>query len=420
MRFRIIPGIVGGMEKNADRPLKVNEITSIIKEMLEGALPSVAVEGEVSNFKPSSTGHYYFTLKDEKAAIRAVMFKYSARGLSFSPEDGMQVIARGRISVYEKSGSYQIICSSLEQAGMGTILAMLEERKKKLAAEGLFDEKRKKPVPTYPERVALVTSPTGAALQDILRVLKRRNAGMNIRVLPAPVQGGAAAGEISRQIRYANTHKLSDVIICGRGGGSIEDLLPFSEESVIRAIADSDIPVISAVGHEIDFALSDFAADKRAPTPSAAAEIVSISRSELYERVISARQVITDSMRGTFEQTRSLLKQFQPRQLAQTFRLLMQPLMQRTDDAKESLYENANKYITAVRHRLEISRNTIEASNHEHLLKRGYSVIRSEQTGKIIHSTNGLVPDKCITIQVQDGTGEAVVTRKKGGKNADI
>ncbi|MDR2662034.1 MAG: exodeoxyribonuclease VII large subunit, partial [Treponema sp.] len=249
----------------------VSELTGLIQANLENAFPQVLVEGELSNCRPSSTGHLYFSLKDPGAKIDGVMFKNRLAFLGFEPRDGMLLRVRGRISVYPQRGNYQLVCEDMELAGAGNILAMLENRKRALAAEGLFDPERKKPIPRFPETVGVVSSPTGAAVQDILNILKRRAEGIRVIILPAPVQGVDAAPIIARRIEQANRWNLAEVLIVGRGGGSLEDLLPFSEEAVVRAVAESEIPVISAVGHEIDNALSDLAADLRAPTPSAAA-----------------------------------------------------------------------------------------------------------------------------------------------------
>ena len=256
-----------------DHVYSIQEITGIIKSLFEQNFSSLRIAGEISNCRPSSTGHLYFTLKDEKAALQAVMFKGRTWTLGFEPKDGLKVIVSGSLSVYEQRGSYQIIVETMELAGEGAILKMLEERKQKLAREGLFDRDRKRPLPFFPLRIAVITSPTGAALRDILTVLSRRNRRVSVTVLPAPVQGAEAAPVLVRQLETANRYKLGELIIIGRGGGSLEDLLPFSDEAVVRAVAASEIPVISAVGHEIDWALTDFAADVRAPTPSAAAEL---------------------------------------------------------------------------------------------------------------------------------------------------
>ena len=231
------------------------------------------MKGEISNFRPSSTGHIYFTLKDEHASISAVLFKGKSRYLSFNPKDGMKIRAKGSLSVYAQRGSYQIVIDSMEETGSGDILKLIEQRKRALAEEGLFDSERKQNIPYFPRCIGVVTSPTGAALRDVLQILNRRNPKVSVIILPCPVQGSDAGKIIAKQIEIANVHNLCDVLIVGRGGGSLEDLLPFSEEEVVRSIAASKIPVISAVGHEIDWALSDYAADVKSPTPSAAAEL---------------------------------------------------------------------------------------------------------------------------------------------------
>ncbi len=282
----------------ANRTYSVSEITELIRMLLETEFTGVRLEGEISNCRPASSGHLYFTLKDHDAMIQAVMFRNRCASLSFRPIDGKKVVVEGNISVYGKRGTYQVVCESMKDDGTGDILLILEERKRRLAAEGLFDQARKRPLPMMPSRVAVVTSPTGAAIRDILNVLRRRNSGLNLVVLPAAVQGDGAAEAIARQIETANLHRLGDVLIVGRGGGSLEDLLPFSEERVVRAVAASRIPVISAVGHEVDVALSDLAADLRAPTPSAAAELVSGSRDDLLRRV----RDLESGIRRTLEQ----------------------------------------------------------------------------------------------------------------------
>lgn len=256
------------MIDQAEQAYKVSEITRIISGLLEPNLQQVTVEGEISNFRPASSGHWYFSLKDQDAVISAAMFRGRNSRLGFTPADGMLVRVTGSISVYAKRGSYQIIAERMQQAGTGDILAMLEERKQRLAREGIFATDRKRELPRLPQRVAVLTSPTGAAVRDILQVLQRRNAGLHVVVVPCAVQGSAAPREILRGLELIQRHDLGEVIILGRGGGSLEDLLPFSDEAVVRAIADCRIPTVSAVGHEIDWALSDYAADMRARPPA--------------------------------------------------------------------------------------------------------------------------------------------------------
>ena len=258
----------------AQQVLSITQINEYIRGKMDSdaLLNQVAVKGEISNYKRYPSGHHYFTLKDDKASISAVMFKTRSKNLTFNPQDGMKVKVTGSLSVYAQRGSYQIVVNSMEELGTGSILQLLEERKKRLAMEGLFDSENKKSLPFFPKTIGVVTSPTGAALRDILQIVRRRNPLVSVVILPCVVQGTDAGITIAQQIKVANEFNLADVLIVGRGGGSLEDLLPFSEEVVVRAVAASEIPVISAVGHEIDWALSDFASDVRAPTPSAAAE----------------------------------------------------------------------------------------------------------------------------------------------------
>ena len=265
--------------------LTISRLTALLRGVLEENFEQVWVQGEVSNLSFPSSGHIYFTLKDAGAQLRCVMFKGAAKNLKFRPGDGNAMIARGRISVYDQRGEYQLICEYLEPAGVGALQLAFMQLKERLAREGLFDEGHKRPLPTFPRRVGVVTSPTGAAIHDILNVLKRRFASLEILLYPVRVQGEGAAQEITHAIDDMNRLGLADVLIVGRGGGSLEDLWPFNEEIVARAVYRSRIPVISAVGHETDWTICDFAADLRAPTPSAAAELVIASSIELRGRL---------------------------------------------------------------------------------------------------------------------------------------
>ncbi|PKL12695.1 MAG: exodeoxyribonuclease VII large subunit, partial [Spirochaetae bacterium HGW-Spirochaetae-8] len=278
-----------------DVVFSVSDLTKLLKTTLEGSFYGLTLEGEISNFRPASSGHWYFQLNDANQ---------KSWRIPFVPKDGDIVLVTGSISLYEKRGTYQILCETMVRSGKGDILALLEERKRAFAEAGFFDASLKRTLPRYPKRVGVVTSPTGAALQDILQVLGRRNNGIDIVILPAPVQGDGAAQVIADQLHAANRLELADVLIVGRGGGSLEDLLPFSEQCVIEAIVASHIPVISAVGHEIDWALSDYAADLRAPTPSAAAELVSESRSEQLERIASLKQAMAGAVSQKIALTR--------------------------------------------------------------------------------------------------------------------
>lgn len=368
------------------KPIRIAEITSLIKEILEGSFPSVTLEGEISNFRPSSTGHLYFTLKDETSAISAVMFKGRSRSLSFTPKDGTLVHATGSISVYEARGTYQIIVDTMEVAGSGDILRLLEERKRRLEAEGLFDSGRKRAIPAMPERIAVITSPTGAAIRDILQIIRRRNPAINVTILPAPVQGPDAPPVLARQIETANRFRMGDVIIIGRGGGSLEDLLPFSDEALVRAVADSEIPVISAVGHEVDWSLCDFAADLRAPTPSAAAELVSPLKVDIESRIVAAAEGLETGIRSRVERVRLMMNQFSGESLELRFRRIEQPVLLRFDDAKEALLASLSDRVRDTRHRVALLAEKIGGANPRAILKRGYAMVRDGETGKIIRS----------------------------------
>ncbi len=397
----------------AQRSFSVSQITGLIKDLLEQTLPNVTVEGEISNFRPSSAGHCYFSLKDEAALLSAVMFRGRLASLSFQPADGMKVKATGNISVYPKRGNYQLICESLQQSGEGEILAMLEKRKQKLAAMGLFEPGRKKPLPLFPARVAVVTSPTGAAIRDILRVLSRRNAGLNLVILPAPVQGEGAGELIARRIRTANEFAMAEVIIVSRGGGSLEDLLPFSEEAVVMAIADSRIPVISAVGHEIDFTLADFAADVRAPTPSAAAELVSASRLELARSLQIIREGLREALLGRLERLRLRLAQFTPEELERHLRFFLQPTLLRVDDARQDLADGLDVLLVERRHRLQLLSEAVRAASPLAILSRGYAVVVAERTGKALLSPAGIHTEDLLRIRLHRGGLRAAVKEKQ-------
>ena len=397
------------MIETKSRPYKVSEITTLIKSTLEGTFPAITVEGEISNCRPSSTGHLYFTLKDRDAMLQAVMFRNRRAYLDFEPADGMLVVVRGAISVYAQRGNYQIICEAMSVAGLGEILALLEERKQRLSAEGLFDADRKKPIPILPSRIAVVTSPTGAAIRDILHVLRRRNSGLDVVILPTPVQGDEAAAAIARQIRTADRLKLGDVIIVGRGGGSIEDLLPFSDEEVVRAIASCSTPVISAVGHEIDVSLSDMAADLRAPTPSAAAEIVSASRDELRNHVLDLGRIVIRAFRERLRNGRLLLRQFTPSELERSFRVIVQPYFLRLDDAKETALSGMERRTTDLRHRLELAKQSIEACSPFDVLKRGYAVVYRKADHRVISSADGVKVEDQIAVRFHSGSLDARV-----------
>ncbi len=380
----------------------VSQITDLIKEILETSFRTIKIEGEISNWRPSAAGHIYFTLKDNNAQIKAVIFRGAAYKLNFRPKDGDRVCCTGSLSVYAPQGNYQIIVNSMELAGAGNILQMLEERKRKLAAEGLFDTDKKKPLPLFPKTLGVVTSPTGAAIRDILNVAKRRNSSINITVLPAIVQGEGAAQTIVKMIEIANFYNLCDVLIVGRGGGSLEDLLPFSEESVVRAIAASQIPVISAVGHEIDWALCDYAADRRAPTPSAAAEMAIPLKTDLKEELYSYKQELYTSLSNMLEQKRLLIRSFNPENLEVRFRNIQQPLLNRFASARENLEKNLTDKIRDLRTRIATNVTVLENSSPKEIFKRGYSMVTSED-GTIIRQANQVSAGSKIIVTPAEG-----------------
>ena len=283
----------------------VSDLTANIRGMLENAYSEVWVEAEISNCRLWNTGHLYFTLKDPGAQIKAVMFRSDVRALRFKPEDGLHVIVRGRISVYEPKGEYQIVCERMEPHGLGALQLAFDQLKRRLQAEGLFDAARKRPLPALPRKIGIVTSLDGAAIRDIIKVLERRYPNAHLVIRPARVQGDGAAGEVASGIRDIVKVRGIDVVIVGRGGGSVEDLWAFNEESVARAIVASPVPIISAVGHEVDFTIADFAADVRAPTPSAAAEIVVARKEDFCNHIERLSQRLAGAMRGSLARLES-------------------------------------------------------------------------------------------------------------------
>lgn len=394
----------------SEKVFSVTELNSIIKEILEGTFPAIRLEGEISGLKTQSSGHIYFSLKDSSSLLSAVMFRGSAQHLSFIPKDGMKVQVSGKLSVYPPQGRYQLIVSKMSLAGEGEILKMLEERKRKLYAEGIFDEERKRNLPLFPKTIGIVTSPTGAALRDILQITKRRNPGISVVIFPSMVQGDEAAKTIVQQIKNANAAKLCDVLIVGRGGGSLEDLLPFSEEEVVRAIAESEIPVVSAVGHEIDWALSDYAADKRAPTPSAAAELVVPQKSDILNEIRHAQEELSVTIRSKIEKIRLILKGFEPEGLELKFRSIEQPLLQRFDNAKENLIENMNLKVKDTRLVVENCISFLESASPKAIFDRGYSMVREKDSGTIIRKSSQVKKGSLIEIFPSQGRIEALVS----------
>jgi exodeoxyribonuclease VII large subunit len=303
----------------------------------------------------------------------------------------------------------------MEQAGTGDILALLEKRKRLLAEEGLFDEDRKKDLPRFPETIAVVSSPTGAALRDILNILRRRAAGVRVVILPCPVQGAEAAAAIARRIEQANAWELADVLIVGRGGGSLEDLLPFSEEVVVRAVAASSIPVVSAVGHEIDWALSDFAADLRAPTPSAAAELVSEGRYDAAHIVEVLSRTITETINARLDRIHLLLKPFGAEDMEYRFRAILQPRLVRFDDAKEALLSAVTERVRELRIRLDLAFTALEASSPLTVMERGFSLVTRQDSGAVVRSADMVKPGDGLVIRPLTGLITATADTAESG-----
>jgi len=312
-------------------------MTDQIAAILEGTFENVWIEGEVSNYRPAQSGHLYFTLKDSRSQIRCVCFRDQARLLKFRPDDGLHITVRGSLGVYEPRGEYQIYVTHIEPVGAGALQLAFEQLKKKLQEEGLFDESRKKPLPLLPCCIGVVTSPSGAAVRDILRVLKRRFFNARVQIYPVKVQGDGAAAEVASAIRYFNRAKVAEVLILARGGGSLEDLWAFNEEALARAIAASDIPIITGVGHETDFTIADFVADLRAPTPSAAAEIVVRSRQEFDRQIAEAQRHLAHRMRYLLSEWKHRARDLQTHRGFRQLEMLVRRRRQQVDEMSGSL-----------------------------------------------------------------------------------
>lgn len=339
--------------------LSVEQLNLQIKQLLEGQIPSVWIKAEISNFKAHTSGHYYFSLKDDKSQISAVMFRGFNSKLRFKVYDGLEVLVKGRISVYEPRGSYQILCEAMEPVGAGALQRAFEELKNKLKNEGLFDPKRKRPIPHLPQKIVLVTSPTGAAVQDMKQIITRRAPYLEVILIPTLVQGEGAAEKIIEALKKAWLIKNVDVIILGRGGGSIEDLWAFNDEQLARTISTSPIPIISAVGHEIDFTISDFVADLRAPTPSAAAELVAKSAKDLTDRLINLNRMFTLIFEKQIKRWDQKVENLKLRLVDPKQKL--QDLVLRNDDLLNRLSLAIEKKILNYKHKNEILFQKLES-----------------------------------------------------------
>jgi exodeoxyribonuclease VII large subunit len=388
--------------------LSVSDITRQIKGVLETNFSDVIVQGEISNFKRHSSGHLYFTLKDENASLSAVMWRGRASNLFFTPQDGMKVLARGSIAVYEVRGSYQIDVISIQPLGIGELQIAFEKLKQKLSTEGLFDEANKKPLPEYPERIGIVTSPTGAAIQDMLNIITRRFPSVELILYPVKVQGTGAAEEIAEAIHNFNRFGDVDVLIVGRGGGSVEDLWAFNEEVVARAIYASKIPIVSAVGHEIDFTIADFVSDLRAPTPSAAAELVVPNRFELIENIINFHYTMKQSLVARISESKERIINLISSYAFNTPIDKIRQYSQRIDEIERSLHKTISYQYKTAKQFLDGRIHIIRSLNYELVLKRGYAMVYKDNHIIDTASKTG-VGDK-LNIKFSDDRVEATVT----------
>jgi exodeoxyribonuclease VII large subunit len=378
------------------RIYSVSELTRLVKSSLEERFGWVWVVGEISNLRRPRSGHHYFTLKDERAQLRAVMWRPLAARLRFDLADGMEVIVGGGITVYEPRGEYQIIVEALEPRGIGALELAFQQLKEKLAAEGLFDAAHKKPIPMLPRHVAIVTSPTGAAIRDILQIINRRFPRVRLTLYPVAVQGEGAAEEIAHAIGALNRLGGFDVMITGRGGGSLEDLWAFNEEVVARAIFASRVPVISAVGHEIDTTISDLVADVRARTPSEAAELVVPDEQALVSRLESLRDKLVGLVRRELQECKAKLAGYRsllrPRLLVEAVRLRQQHV----DDISQRLQLAVARHLERCRHLLEALAGKLEHLSPLKVLARGYSITRKPETGEVIKAAAQVSPGEKI------------------------
>jgi len=387
--------------------LTVSQLTSAVKEILETGFPTVTVEGEITGLRSTSGKHLYFSLKDETSVLKVVWFSWASRS-GAPPADGQQVRITGRLAVYEAQGVYQLVVSSLEAVGLGDLLARLEKLKRDLEAEGLFDPGRKRPLPPFPAVIGLVTSPTGAAVQDMLRIFLQSGVRALVRVFPVAVQGAEAPGQIATMVRYAGERGLADVLVVGRGGGSVEDLLAFSDERVVRAVATCAVPVISAVGHEIDSPLCDFAADLRAPTPTAAAEMLARPWSAIDEALVQVRSELTDGVQARLDRAQLLLSEYRSDRLGESFQRVLQPYQQRFDVATDALNQAWNDRLTDLKRRIELHKTTLEALNPYAVLERGYALV-TDEGGRGVQTSQGLQAGQPLTLRFHDGRANVSV-----------
>lgn len=401
----------------AQNILSITQLNEYIRGRMDAdpLLTQVAVRGEISNYKLYPSGHHYFTLKDESSALRCVMFKGNAMRLRFRPENGMKIIAMGKVSVFPRDGAYQLYCTAMAMDGVGDLYAAFEQLKRKLEAQGLFDPRHKKPLPKYPGTIGIITSSAGAAIHDMLRILRKRYPLSQVRLLPVRVQGAEAPGEIAAAIRYANYWKLADLLIVGRGGGSIEDLWAFNDERVAYEIYESEIPVISAVGHEPDVTISDFVADLRAATPSNAAELAVPDQDALRQNLDSLTAAMATGLNRQIrsaQQHLNVLSQSaalkSPDGYLQQQRKSLELLTNRLVSAQnQNITRKNQQYIAAV--------SKLDAMSPLKVLSRGYAMTTNKQ-GEVVRSVKQVEPGERLTINLSDGRVSATVINKEETK----
>jgi exodeoxyribonuclease VII large subunit len=438
------------------RILTVSELTGKVRDLLAKNFTDIWVEGEISNCRPAQSGHIYFTLKDDRAQVRCVFFKQQQRGIKFRPEDGLHVTVRGSLSVYESRGEYQIYVETIEPVGLGALQLAFEQLKKRLEAEGLFSPERKKPLPMLPNRIGLITSPSGAAVRDVIRILRRRFPNVCLTLYPVRVQGDGAAAEIVKALKFFSQKKSVDVLILARGGGSIEDLWSFNEEIVARAIAESTIPIISGVGHETDFTIADFVADVRASTPSAAAELVVQTRREFDKHIAELRETIASliryrllessrrvhelagrrgfrrpldllrqqrqrademtsrlaqGLRARLEQSRKRFTTAHVRIVSFDFRMRIAAFRLRLEKRAAELGVRSERLLRAKRERFERLRLQLNERSPLKVLERGYA-IATDVAGNILKSVEGVNLGDAVRVQLRHGQLTTEVKRK--------
>ena len=404
---------LSGGENLLQRILAVSEVNQFIKQIIEDEplLSSILVRGEISNYKVYPSGHHYFTLKDGQSALRCVIFAGATRYLRFRTENGMKVVAAGKISVYPRDGAYQLYCTRLVSDGVGDLHIAFEQLKQKLYAQGLFAPEHKKPLPLYPRCIAIITSPAGAAVHDMIRILRRRYPLSKVVLLPVRVQGAEAPPEIAAAIRYANRHKLADVLIVGRGGGSIEDLWAFNEEVVAQAIYDSDIPVISAVGHEPDVTISDLVADRRASTPSNAAEIVVPDQAELRRKLetLAARMIKTQQHK--IEVYSHRLRELQRKRVLSDPMAFLQDRSMQLDLTQEKLVSAMQRHLEQSTRRFTHAAAALDAMSPLRVLHRGYCVAQKEDR-TILRSSQQAEVGERVTLHLAEGSLQCEVMKR--------